>query len=333
MTSSFTSRTAVVLAICVAGCTPKQVPIPSPNPNVHPTASLDIQFGGGSIRTVTALATDPNLPPEIGANDIVSLIAKCSDTVAGCRNIQIFVDGRTTNPDGTTTPVNMPKLRAENPDPSATGPGATANTERLINATVDVAALRGTWAMLILELTARATNGFGAVEDTRMATLVWLKQAPSTIPNCPRFQPIGSDPPEVIDARSLIIGMVKAKNVDPSRTSFVFGIVTTSGPGIGTTFAVTATPSATLPRSSAQFTLVNETGQQKSALVLNGNNCSGSGQLLVAQGNSSSPQVTATSANATTVVFTSNGYDPMIWNGATFWLLFGGTQTTFTWKQ
>jgi hypothetical protein len=323
----------VALAICVAGCTPTPVPIPPPDPTVHPTALLDIQFGAGPIRTVTALATDPNLPPEVGANDIVSLIAKCSDAVAGCRNIQIFVDGRTTNPDGTTAPLNIPKLRAENPDPAATGTGATANTERLINATVDVAALRGTWAMLILELTARATNGFGAVEDTRMATLVWLKQAPSTIPNCPRFQPIGSDAPEVTDARSMIIGMVKAKNVDPSRTSFVFGTVTTSGPGIGTTFKVTTTPSATLPRSSAQFTLVNETGQQKSALVLNGNTCSGPGQLFVAQGNSSSPQVTATSANATTVVFTSNGFDPMIWNGANFWLLFGGTQTTFTWKQ
>src|SRR4051812_29220879 len=65
MISSLTFRTAVALAICAAGCTPRQVTIPPPDPTVHPAAILDIQFGAGPIRTVTALATDPNLPPEV----------------------------------------------------------------------------------------------------------------------------------------------------------------------------------------------------------------------------------------------------------------------------
>lgn len=320
------------VAVLVSGCPPKRITVPAPTSNTLPKVTMDVVFPTGPARTVTATQTDPAMPVELDGMEELSFSAKCSDDTAGCRNIQIFVEGAVAAPNGATTPLPPPSLRAENLDAAAV-PGASADTQRNVTAKVDVRQLRGSAAFLKLEVLARATNGIGATADTRRVWLVWVRNAPLVMPNCPRFGPIGSDPPDLLDVRPLIFGLYKAKTANPSKTTFEFGVITNPTYRGYAAFQVSVSESSTLPPTSASFTLTDQTGHAKSALTVDGTNCNAAGQLLDAPGNTTSSTVTATSADTTSLVFTSNNQDVVIWSEPTFWLLFGGKATTFTWLK
>jgi hypothetical protein len=320
-----------VTAVLAAGCPSKRVPIPAPDPGTRPKATLDIVFPSGPVRTVTATTTDPALPAELVGTEQLSFSARCADEVAGCRNIQVFVTGTVSAPDGATQPLSLPALQAQNLD-TAANPGGTAETQRNVTSRLDVGPLRGTSALLHLVVTARATNGFGATEDTRPVNLVWMRSAPLVMPGCPRFGPIGSPPPDLLDVRPLITGMMNAKNANPALTRFEFGVATTPGRNPSAGFDLASTE-INLPPTSAIFQLIDKTGHGKSALTVNGRDCNAAGELLEAQGNGTSAEVMVNSSDVTTLVFTANNQDVVVLNEATFWLLFGGKRNIFTWVQ
>jgi hypothetical protein len=323
---------AVVVAAAVSGlgCPAKRMTVPAQNPNSAPTVSLDIIPPSGKVFTATPTGFDPALPQELKGNEELSFAARCADATVGCRNIEILVDGTGTAANAASQSLGLPKPRVENLD-SAAAPGGSALPERIVSTKLDVGPLRGSFAMLRFDVSARATNSFGATVATRKVTLFWIKTTPVVMPNCPRFSPIGSPPPDLEDVRTLVSGMLEAKNKDPTRTLFVFGVLTKPG-AAQRTFRVTTEESG-LPPNMASVRLVDATGSPKSLLTVNGANCNMAGQLIQVQGNGSSTETLFDNTTTTTLVLTDGSQDVLIWNEATFWLLFGGRRTTFTWLQ
>ncbi|MBF5044609.1 hypothetical protein FGE12_19570 [Aggregicoccus sp. 17bor-14] len=320
----------LAVAAAALGCPAKQVSVPTQNPNSTPTVTLDIVPPSGKVATVTGKGWDTALPAELSGTEELSFSARCRDATVGCRNIEIFVDGTGSMANGALQQLGLPSPRNSNLD-SAAAPGGSALPERLVTTKLDVGPLRGSFAMLRLDVSARATNSFGATVATQKVTLFWIKPAPLVMPNCPSFAPIGSPPPDLEDVHSLVAGMLQTRNTDPSRTQFVFAVYTKPGPG-QRTFQL-LTEDSGLPPNKASVKLVNKTGSPKSLLTVNGANCSAAGQLLQVPSNGSSTEALFDATNTTTLVLTDGGHDVLVWNEATFWLFFGGKRSTFTWLQ
>src|SRR2546422_1224665 len=135
----------------------------------------------------------PLVPTQLNGNDDISLVALCTDNDSGCRNIQIFADATTNNADGSVAPSAPGPPVAENLDPNAT-PGGTASQKRNVSIKLSVPQLRGTFAGLKLDVSARTTNAHNEMWNTKKVSLFWSRQAPLTPPPCPRFSPAGSPP-------------------------------------------------------------------------------------------------------------------------------------------
>ena len=216
-------------ASCLTGTPP--ISVPTPDPHTHPDVVLDVHFAQGQILTVTPAANVPEVPPQLGANGEISLVALCTDNDSGCRNIEIFAEATTTNANGSVVPAAPGPAVAENLNPNAT-PGGTASQKRNASIKLSVAQLRGTSAGLKLEVSARATNAHNEQWNTKQVSLFWSHQAPLTLPNCPRF--FGSVRAAVLDSRVVTIALQNAKAADPGKTTLPPSSSSTRPGGTGT---------------------------------------------------------------------------------------------------
>lgn len=330
MCTPYAHRSAlVVILLCTLGCaTGGTLNVPAAD-STPPAAVLDVNFPQSGIFTVTAAGHNPAMPIQLGGNEDLDLVALCKDEDGGCRNIEIFVDASTNNADGSVAAVALTKPLAESLDPSA-APGGSASAKRNASTRLSVPQLRGSTAGLRLDLSAKATNAHQATDTTKPVSLFWSRQAPLTLPPCPRFGPVGSAPPVVLDSRAVTVGLQNAKAKDPNKTTFLIG-VTDGQPNPTTAWRLTI-EEVGLPPTRAIFRLEDTTGSAKEALTVDSRNCNAAGKLLQASGNSSSADVLVTSADTTTLLLSRpNMGDVAVWNEATFWPAFGGKKTTVTW--
>jgi len=68
-------------------------------------------------------------------------------------------------------------------------PGGTASQKRNVSLKLSVPHLRGTFAGLKLDVSARATNAHNEMWNAKKVSLFWSRQAPLTPPPCPSFSP------------------------------------------------------------------------------------------------------------------------------------------------
>jgi hypothetical protein len=341
MSSSQRRLPLLVILLCTVGygasCPPGTPPftVPTADPHTHPDVVLDVHFAQGQILTVTPAASVPEVPPQLGANDEISLVALCTDNDSGCRNIEIFAEATTTNSNGSVVPAAPGPAVAESLDPNAT-PGGTASQKRNATVKLGVAQLRGASAGLKLDVSARATNSHNDQWNTKKVSLFWSHQAPLALPDCPRF--FGSVRAAVLDSRAVTVDLQNLKAANPAKTSFKIGIQEPPPPN--TRYILRLDIEETnLPPTSATFKLVDETGFTRDLLTVDSRNCTAAGTLLQAAMNSSSGDLTVDSSTTTTIVLREpntglGAYgmkDAMVWNEATFWPAFGGKKTTITW--
>jgi hypothetical protein len=341
MSSLCPRLTLLVMLLCIGGCTSTgtaPVSVPTADPQTAPDVVLDVHFPQGPILTVTPTGNIPEVPTQLNGNDEISLVALCTDNDSGCRNIEIFADASTFNANNTagTVASSGPPV-AQNLD-AAAKPGGTANQKLNANIKLSVPQLRGTFAGLKVDVSARATNAHTEMWNTKKVSLFWNQQSPLTLPPCPRFGPIGSDPPVVLDSRQVTIAIQNAKAANPAKTTFTIGVVDRPAPNTRHAWQLNIAESS-LPPTTAGFTLVDATGTTLSLLTVDGRSCNTAGTLVTAAPNSSSVEAIATTSNTTTIVLTSPNHGPLasgthddaVFNEATFWRAFGGKRTTITW--
>jgi len=318
----------VLIVLCSSGCVPSSVTVPIQDPMTPPAATLDIGFSQGRIYTVTSAGYNPTLPAQLGGSDEIALIAKCTDEDGGCQNVQIFVDGTAYNPDGSFVVMGLSTPFAESRDTTAT-PGGTANKERLVSNKLDIRQLRGSFAAVQVNVSARAINVHQGKDNTKQVTLYWSQQVPLVLPPCPRFTPIGSASPVVLDSRQLSIGVQDAKTRDPNKQIFIIAVADRD-PNAKNWWRVTVEEVGLAP-TMAVFRLEDLTGAEKEATTVDSRNCNTAGKLMKATANSTSLDVLVTNADTSTLILSADMQDVAVWNEATFWQAFGGRRTTFTW--
>jgi hypothetical protein len=328
-----------LLAVVAAGCGggsggSGQVTVPQQDAT-PPSVTMDVFVRQNTSFSVTSSGVNPTPPPaELRDNDEVSLVAKCSDTDGGCSNIEILWSGVRTLPDGSTQPVGGATPLADNKDTS-TGPGGSARTERFANGKLDIRQLRAGGVALRIEVTARAHNFHQGKDETRKVILFWSPQAPLARSTCPRFNPIGSDPPEVLDSREISLAVLNGKNRNPAQQHFVIGYafgpnkqsamrIEVSDPGflVGNTTPVGP--------SQLHFALQDKAGQSWTATTVDSRNCATAGRRLTGQANNFDGPWTTDNTDTTTLVFSAGGQDFAILDEAPFWEAFGGRTVTFT---
>jgi hypothetical protein len=115
---------------------------------------------------------------KVMGNEVVTLIAKCTDNDGGCRDVQIRVETTTwvTNSDGSVSQIG-PNLagapEVSNPD-TAKNPGDTASKERTGSYNMSIGQIRGASTSAVrLRPQAKVINFFGGSVDTAMMTLEW----------------------------------------------------------------------------------------------------------------------------------------------------------------
>lgn len=338
MSSPYYRLTLLVLLLCTGGlgasCPKSTITVPVPDPHTRPEVVLDVHFPQGPILTVTPTANVPEVPPHLGANDEISLVALCTDNDSGCRNIEIFAEATTTNTNGSVVPAVPGPAVVENLDPNA-APGGTAGQKRNASIKLSVAQLRGAFAGLKLDVSARATNAHNDMWNTKKVSLFWSQQRPLKLPNCPRF--FGSVRAAVLDSRVVTIAIQNARAADPAKTTFLVGMQEPLAPR---SWLLEITDAPIAP-TSAIFELVDATGWDRELLTVNSGDCNATGTTWPAARNSTSGDLTVDSSTTTTIVLREpntglGAYgmrDVAVFNEATFWPAFGGKKTKITWKQ
>ena len=319
----------VAIILCAVGCAGTTTfNVPTVDPKTPPTVVLDVQNPPGPIFTFTSAGPNPAMPVQLSGNDEVSLVALCTDNDGGCRNIQIFADATTNNADGSVVTAALGMPVAENLDANAT-PGGTASQQRNASTKLIVSQLRGNFAGLKLDISARATNAHNESASTGTVSLFWSRQVPLTLPSCARFTPIGSNPPVVLDSRAVTVAIQNAKAAAPTQTTFIIGVRHPTDPTTGWRLTVAET---NLPPTTAVFRFENSTGSDKELLTVDGRNCNAPGKLLVANATSATLEAIVNSSDTTTILLSNpNMVDVAVWNEGTFWPAFGGKRTTITW--
>jgi hypothetical protein len=260
---------------------------------------------------------------------MIPLIALCTDNDGGCRNIQIFADATTASV-GTLSSTGPNTLVAENLDPNA-APGATASQQRNASATLDVGTLGGSSSGLRMDVFARSMNAHQQATSTRKVSIFSFPPAPLVVPPCPRFGPIGSAPPVVLDSKDVALPLYEARNANPSQTTFVIAVLDRPSPNTKHAWRLTVEEVGLAP-TMAIFKLADLTGADKELLTVDSRNCFAAGKLLKAPGNGSSVEALVSTSDTTTFALSEpGGVDVMVWSEPTFWMAFGGRRTTITW--
>jgi hypothetical protein len=333
----------VVMLMYNASCPPSgttvNVPAAADDPKTPPVVVLDVHYPQGQYFTVTPAGHPAAMPTHLNGNDELSLVASCTDNDSGCRNIQIYVEAVTTAANGSMASVGLSRPLAENLDANA-APGGTASPQRAVSVTLNVPQLRGSAAVLTLPVAVYATNAHGAVASIKRFSLFWTEPAPLKLPPCPGFLPAGDPPPpspEVLDSRTVTVKLQDLKAADPTRTSFIIGVLHPLDPTIAWNLMIAEV--AGMAPTTAVFNLDNKTGSSKQLRTFA--SCNTAGQLRVAAPGTVSADITVTSSDTTTVLLSRARTGPLdvgvediaIWNEASFWPAFGGKRTTITWVQ